>query len=73
MLSLSFVKAFRWFLSDCIKLRHCDKPGACIMQRNARVLITVLCLVVLKACVPLFVFNYTVAVLRGSLLLFCIW
>jgi len=34
------------------------------------VLIIVLCLVVLKAYVPLFVFNYTVAFLRGSLYLF---
>jgi len=38
---------------------------------NRPMLIIVLCLVLLEACVPLFVFNYTVAVLHGSLL-FCI-
>jgi len=37
MLSLSYVKVCFPLVSDCIKLRHCGKPGACIiLQLNAR-------------------------------------
>jgi len=31
MLSLSYVKLCCLLVSDCIKLRHCGKPGACII------------------------------------------
>ena len=44
---------------------------ALVQQLNKPVLIIVLCLVVLKACMPLSVFYYTVAVLCGSLLFTC--
>jgi len=66
MLSLSYVKVCFPLVSDCTKLYSIVVNLSLVLYSSLMpVLIIVLCLVVLKACVPLFVFSYTLDVLRG--------
>jgi len=66
--------AFRWFLILIVLISYSIVVNLALVLYSSLmpVIIIVLCLVVLKACVPLFV-SITVVVLCGSLFLFCSW